>query len=47
MTVVVNEYKPAGNYNVNFDASKLSGGIYFYKLQTGNFSSTKKIFLIR
>jgi hypothetical protein len=47
VAVLVIEYKPAGNYEVNFDASKLSSGIYFYKLQTGNFTSTKKMVLMR
>ncbi|MCK9211931.1 MAG: T9SS type A sorting domain-containing protein [Ignavibacteriaceae bacterium] len=47
VTSLVNEYKQAGNYDVNFDASKLSSGIYFYKLQAGNFSSTKKMVLTR
>ena len=41
------EYKPAGIYDVNFDASKLSTGIYFYKLQTENFISTKKMVLTK
>ncbi len=47
IAVLVNENKPAGNYGVNFDASELSSGIYFYKLQAGNFSSTKKMVLTR
>jgi photosystem II stability/assembly factor-like uncharacterized protein len=45
--VLVNEQKTAGNYKVNFDASHLSSGIYFYKLQTGGFSETKKMLLLR
>lgn len=44
---LLNEYKSVGNYDVNFDASKLTSGVYFYKLQTGNFSSTKKMVLTR
>ncbi len=44
---LVNEYKPAGNYEVEFDAGKLSGGIYFYKLTSGAYSSTKKMILLR
>jgi hypothetical protein len=47
VATLVNEYKPAGIYAVNFDASKLSSGIYFYKLQTGNFTSTKKMVLMK
>lgn len=36
---LVNEEKSPGNYVVSFDASKLSSGVYFYKLQAGNSSS--------
>lgn len=42
-----NEEKPAGRYEVNFDASGLSSGIYFYKLQAGNFVETKKLVLMK
>ena len=44
---LVNEEKPAGNYTVNFDASKLSSGIYFYQIRTNNYSETKKMILLR
>ncbi len=44
---LVNEIKPAGNYNVIFDASKLSSGVYLYTLKTGEFSKTKKMILIK
>lgn len=36
-----------GNYKVTYDASKLSSGIYFYRLTTGSFSDTKKMSLIK
>lgn len=42
---LINENKPAGNYEINFDASALSGGIFFYKLQTEVFTETKKMTL--
>jgi len=44
---LVNEEKPAGNYDVKFDASQLSSGVYFYKLQTGDFVETKKMILMK
>lgn len=44
---VVNEKLNAGTYEYIFDASRLSSGIYFYRLETGNYSSTKKMILIK
>src|SRR5574338_874145 len=43
VAILVNEIKPAGSYEVTFDASKLSSGVYFYQLRTGNFTATKKM----
>jgi predicted GH43/DUF377 family glycosyl hydrolase len=47
VATLVNEEKPAGNYNVEFKASRLPSGIYFYRLQAGNFVETKKMLLIK
>ena len=47
VATLVNEEKPAGSYEVNFDAEGLSSGIYFYKLQAGSFVETKKMILLR
>ncbi|MFZ1518399.1 MAG: T9SS type A sorting domain-containing protein [Ignavibacteriaceae bacterium] len=44
---LVNEEKSAGNYIVNFDASKLSSGVYLYKLQSNGFTQTKKMMLLK
>jgi hypothetical protein len=44
---LVNEEKPAGSYEVDFNASQLSSGVYFYKLQTGSFTETKKMILMK
>ncbi len=40
-------YLNAGTYNVTFDGSKLSSGVYFYKLQTKEFTDIKKMMLIK
>ena len=47
LATLVNEEKSAGSFDVKFDASQLSSGIYFYKLQTGNFVETKKMILMK
>jgi len=47
VAALVNEVQPTGKYEITFNASSLSSGTYFYKLQTGNFSETKKMILIR
>jgi len=47
VATLVNENKPAGNYEVNFDASNLSSGVYFYQLRAGNFTEMKKMILIK
>ncbi len=44
---LVNEEKPAGNYQVDFNASRLASGVYFYRLQAGSFFETKKMILLR
>jgi hypothetical protein len=47
VATLVDEYKPAGSYEVNFDSNGLSSGVYFYKLQSGLFVETKKMILLR
>jgi len=44
---LVNEEKSAGSYEVNFNASNLASGIYFYTLQAGKFTETKKLILLK
>jgi hypothetical protein len=44
---LVNEVKTAGNYIVDFDASALSSGVYFYKLDVNGFSDVKRMMLIK
>ena len=47
VATLVNEEKFSGNYKVVFDGSDLSSGIYFYKIQAGNYSSVKKMVLLQ
>lgn len=47
VSVVVNSFKLKGNYSIDFDASDLSGGVYFYELKAGSYSETKKMVLIK
>ena len=44
---LINEEKPAGNYEVEFTGTGLTSGIYFYQLTVGNFTQTKKMILLR
>jgi hypothetical protein len=47
LIALVNEDKLAGDYEVEFYASDLSSGIYFYKLDAGSFSETKKMIFLK
>jgi hypothetical protein len=47
IATIVDEYKPAGVYEVIFDAGKFSSGVYFYQLRTENFTETKKLILTK
>ena len=44
---LVNEFKNSGSYEVNFDASTLSSGVYFYRLEAGEFTDTKRMLLVK
>ena len=44
---LVNEQQSPGNYSVTFTASSLPSGVYFYRLQSGEYSATKKLMLIK
>jgi len=44
---LVEEFKPAGNYSVEFNASGLASGVYFYTISAGGFRDVKKLLLIK
>ena len=47
VATLVNEEKPVGEYEVEFDALNFPSGVYFYRLQAGDFIQTKKMILLR
>jgi hypothetical protein len=47
VATLVNNEKQAGSYEVEFNASALSSGVYFYKLQSGGFIQTKKMIVLK
>ena len=44
---LANEEKPAGEYEIEFDATSLPSGVYFYRLIAGDFIQTKKMVLLK
>jgi hypothetical protein len=47
VSVLVNEWKNAGSYELKFDASGLSSGVYLYRLQAGDVVQSRKLLLLR
>lgn len=47
VAVLVNEDKAAGTYTLDFNASMLSSGVYFYKLSSGEFTETRRMVILR
>ena len=45
--VLENGFKNAGSYNISFNASEISSGIYFYKIEAGQFSQIRKMILVK
>jgi hypothetical protein len=44
---LVNEFKTAGYYEVKFNAGKLTSGVYFYRIESDNFTQTRKMLLMK
>ncbi|HMQ70779.1 MAG TPA: T9SS type A sorting domain-containing protein, partial [Ignavibacteria bacterium] len=47
VATLVNEVRAAGYYSVNFNASQLTSGVYFYSISADNFTATKKMLLVK
>jgi photosystem II stability/assembly factor-like uncharacterized protein len=47
VATLVDEYKAAGKYDIEFDATGLNSGVYFYQLRAGSFVETKKMILLK
>jgi hypothetical protein len=47
VSVLVNGYRIAGRYSTTWDAAGLPTGVYFYRLETGSFTSVRKMLLAR
>jgi hypothetical protein len=47
VAILVNEVKPAGKYNVVFNAANLASGVYFYRITVNDLAVTKKIILMK
>ncbi|RMG61008.1 MAG: T9SS C-terminal target domain-containing protein [Calditrichaeota bacterium] len=47
VATLVNGFQSAGNHSIQFDASSLASGIYFYVLNAGDFHSVKKMVLLK
>jgi hypothetical protein len=47
VATLVNEIQAAGSYSVRFNASALSSGVYFFRVQSGSFTAVKKMMLVK
>ena len=44
---LVNEYKAADSYDIEFNAAHLTSGVYIYRLESGNFIQTRRMLLLK
>ena len=47
VAVLVDEQKQAGKYKLQFDGSGIPSGVYFYRIQAGSYSETKRMILLK
>jgi len=47
VALLINEQKQAGRYEISFDASNFSSGVYIYKISVSDFVDTKKMVLMK
>ena len=47
VAILVDKEQPAGNYKIEFSGANLPSGVYFYRLQAGSYSQTKKLLVIK
>jgi hypothetical protein len=47
VSVIVDKYQPAGKYEIKFNASSLTSGVYYYQLKAGEYLNTKKMILLK
>ena len=45
--VLVDQIQPAGRYSLSFDANRLSSGVYLYRLQSGDFSQSRVLIVLK
>jgi hypothetical protein len=43
----VDESQPAGEYVVDWDARRMPSGVYFYRIEAGNFTETRKMVMLK
>ena len=47
ITTLVNEEKPAGNYEIDFNAGELTSNVYFYRIKIGDYTAIRKMILLK